>query len=343
MSTTTQGGALAAGTRGDRRGEARGSGARATLLGAGAGLALFGLAAGPALAADVPRVTSDIPPVHSLVSSVMGELGRPRLLTPPGASPHGYALRPSEAATLEASDVVFWTSEALTPWLAREIDALAPDAVSVELMALDGTRRLAVRHEATFAAAASDGPDDGVDPDEHADLDGHPDDATTDEGGGHEHGDAAHDPHGWLDPRNARSWLDAIADTLSRLDPDNAAVYAANAAATRAELEALVRRVDERLAAVRERPFVVFHDSFQYFEERFGLRAAGALSPSDASAASPARLQRVRDGVRRLDVGCVFVGSSRHANPPAVSQFVRSARETESSGRTIVTSPAAAR
>ena len=47
--------------------------------------------------ADVPRVAVDIAPLHSIVASVMGALGTPDLLVPPGASPHGNAMRPSEA------------------------------------------------------------------------------------------------------------------------------------------------------------------------------------------------------------------------------------------------------
>lgn len=231
--------------------------------------------------ADVPRVASDIPPVHSLVATVMGELGEPALLMRAGSSPHGYAMRPSEAAALEASDVVFWTSAALTPWLAREIDKLAPDARSIELMAVDGTER---RYAGDTSHGHGTAHDHGT---EHAGADGV-------------------DPHGWLDPANARLWLDAIADALARIDPDNADVYAANAAAGRASLDALIQRTEARLEAVRGRPFVVFHDSLGYFEDRFGLPAAAALSPTDASPASPARVQAVRELMIERNVVCVF-------------------------------------
>jgi len=284
--------------------------------------------------ADVPRVTSDIPPVHSLVAHVMGELGQPSLVVRPGASPHGHALRPSEAAALEASDVVFWTGAVLTPWLAREIGKLAPDAVSVELMALPGTHRLALRTGATTDGHGhGHGGDDGVDAhgDDVRDGDLHEDthsgDAHGDDiHGGDVHGDerhdggeivigeagapsadaSSHDPHGWLDPSNAMRWLDEIAAVLARLDPANAAVYRANAVEGRRELEALVIRTGERLAPVRGRNFVVFHDSFRYFEERFGINAVAALSPSDASDASPARVHDVRSTIEGLDTVCVF-------------------------------------
>ena len=260
------------------------------------GLALAALPRADGARADVPSVTSDIPPVHSLVAQVMGELGRPSLLVSGAASPHHHALRPSEAAAIEASDVVFWTDRSLTPWLAREIGTLAPDALSVELMTLDGVRRYAAREGERFERHAHG--DEGHDDEDH--------DGADHDGDGHAHEDGAHDPHGWLDPSNAVRWLDEIAAVLSRLDADNADVYAANAAEARRALEALVVRTESSLVPVRGRGFVVFHDSIRYFEERFGVAAVAALSPSDASDASPSRVHRVRTAIEQLDVGCVF-------------------------------------
>ena len=75
-------------------------------------LALAGVAT-----AEAPSVAVDIPPIHSLVAQVMQGVGTPNLIVQPGASPHGYSLRPSEAATLQSADIVFWVSESLTPWL----------------------------------------------------------------------------------------------------------------------------------------------------------------------------------------------------------------------------------
>ena len=59
-----------------------------------------GVFSAPAFA-DAPKVVADIAPVHGLVSQVMGDLGTPDLLMRQGSSPHGYAMRPSEAAALQ--------------------------------------------------------------------------------------------------------------------------------------------------------------------------------------------------------------------------------------------------
>ena len=81
--------------------------------------------AGTALA-DVPDVAVDIAPVHSLVARVMEGIGTPDLIVAPGATPHEYSLRPSEAAALQEADLVFWIGPGLTPWLADAISTVAP-------------------------------------------------------------------------------------------------------------------------------------------------------------------------------------------------------------------------
>jgi zinc transport system substrate-binding protein len=239
--------------------------------------------------ADAPRVATDIPPVHSLAARVMEGLAEPQLILPPGASPHGYAMRPSEAATLADADVVIWMGESLTPWLGRAVDALAPEARSLELLETDGTLLLGYREGAAF------GQHDHA---EQHDRDGHA------QGKGNGVGEI--DPHAWLDPENAKTWLGAIAEALAAADPANAAAYAANAAEGRAELDALGRELARTLEPVRGAPFIVFHDAYHYFEHRLGPEAAGAISLGDASASSAARLAEIRATIRRTGALCVF-------------------------------------
>lgn len=138
--------------------------------------------------ADVPRVATDIAPVHSLVSLVMGDLGTPDLLVAPGASPHSYAMRPSQARALERADVVFWMGESLSPWLHDPMETLAGDAVQVELLDVEGSTYLDFRESVTF------GHDDHDDhKDEHEEEHGHDD--HDDHGHDEHHDDEHHDEH----------------------------------------------------------------------------------------------------------------------------------------------------
>ena len=269
--------------------------------------------AAPALA-DVPRVAVDIAPVHALVAQVMSGVGVPDLVLPPTASPHAHALRPSEAAALQGADLVVWVGPELTPWLADPLGALAPNAARLGLLEVEGIRRLGFRDGASFEAHdhgdadhddhAHDAPDHGGEThDDHAGHDHAHDDHAHDD---HAHDHSGIDPHAWLDPANAALWLDVIAAELSRLDPDHAATYAANAATAQAALTTMQADIAARMASLSG-GFIVFHDAYHYFEARFGIEAAGAISLSDASDPGPARVAEIRDLVAAEGIACVFV------------------------------------
>ncbi|MDL4864407.1 metal ABC transporter substrate-binding protein, partial [Halomonas elongata] len=132
----------------------------------------------------------------------------------------------------------------------------------------------------------------------------------------HAHTHDGTDPHAWLDPENARVWLDAIAQSLAKADPEHADTYRENARLGKEELETLIGELEERLADAHGTRFIVFHDAYQYFEKRFDLSAAGAISLGDASDPSPARIDELRSMVSELNVDCVF--SEPQFNPQLV-------------------------
>lgn len=259
------------------------------------------LFAGTALA-EGPSVSADIAPVHSLVARVMADVGEPDLIVAPGASPHEYSLRPSEAQALQDAALVFWIGPELTPWLGDAVETLAGGAEVVTLSGLDATQTLPTREGGLFEAHDHDdeeGHAHAEDEDHDHGHEGHEEHAD-----GHDHGGT--DPHMWLSPGNASAWLTVIADRLSAADPENAEAYAANAAAGREDLAALSQEIEGILEPVRGKNFVVFHDAYQYFEESFGFPASGAISVSDATDPSPARIAEIQDRVAKQGVSCVL-------------------------------------
>ena len=311
------------------------------LLTLSVGAALMG---GTAMA-DVPSVAADIAPVHSLVARVMEGVGTPDLIVQPGATPHEYSMRPSDAEALQNASLVFWIGADLTPWMEDAVETLATTASVTTLLEADGTTLLDFREGALFEAHdhgdddhndeehAHDDHDDDThddhhdeehahddhDDDKHNDHDDHAHDdhgdeehADHDEHGheGHDHG--AHDPHAWLSPQNASVWLNVIAAQLSAADPDNAGAYFANAAAARSELEALSAEINATLDPVRGGSFIVFHDAYQYFETDFAFPASGAISIGDASDPSPARIAEIQARLRDEGVGCVLGSHKRN-------------------------------
>ncbi|QIE56605.1 zinc ABC transporter solute-binding protein [Pikeienuella piscinae] len=278
------------------------------------------LLAGTAMA-EVPRAAVDIAPLHSLVARVMDGLGAPSLIVQSGSSPHEYSLRPSEAEALQSADIVFWLGEDLTPWMAGAVETLAADAEVVEILESDGTFLLEFREGALFEAH-----DHGdTDHDEHDEGEGHDHDHEEHaeaEGDHHDHAHAhgAHDPHAWLSLRNAATWLNLIAARLSAADPENAGVYFANAAAARDELTTVTAEVNAILDPVRGGKFIVFHDAYQYFEMDFEFPASGAISLSDASDPSPARIAEIRGRVASEGVDCVL--AEPQFNPGLVAAVI---------------------
>lgn len=258
--------------------------------------------------ADVPNVSTDIAPVHSLVARVMQGVGEPTLLMQQGASPHGYSLRPSDAQALQNSDLLVWVGEDLTPWLEKAIESLAPDAHSLELLHSEGTNILNFRESPVLAGHGDHGDHHDQDHDEK-----HDDHHEKHEEKHHDHGHDDHghdhdgaDPHAWLAPENAIVWLNAIAEELSEIDPANAEIYAMNAEVGATEISAAIDEVSALLAPYSDARFVVFHDAYQYFETSFDLTVTGAIQLSDAQAASAGRLTELRDEIKEHGVSCVF-------------------------------------
>ncbi|AZB65580.1 zinc ABC transporter substrate-binding protein [Cereibacter sphaeroides] len=260
-------------------------------------VALASLLAGPALA-EVPRVVTDLPPVHSLVAQVMGDLGEPDLLLGQGADPHSFQLRPSQARALANADLVVWIGPEMTRWLERALEGRKGE--ELRLMQVAGT------HLQDFGeGAAHDHAGHGHD---HADEDhDHAGEGHDHADEGHSQGDEAHDhgaheghshtgldPHAWLDPENAQLWLTAVARELGHLDPENAATYAANAEAARAALAELDRETAARLEQARNQPFYVFHDAYGYFAGHYGLTVQGSVLAGDAAAPGAAHLADLR-------------------------------------------------
>lgn len=269
---------------------------------------LLASTAAPALA-EVPRVVADMPPVHSLVAQVMGDLGQPELLLEKGANAHSFQMRPSQAAGLQEADLVVWIGPEMTPWLDRTLEGIST-ARQLRLLQAEGT----FRQEFGAAAAHDHGhetPEAGHD-DHAADHDGH-----------------AHkgvDPHAWLDPSNASHWLRLIAAELSTLDPENAATYAANAAQAQADLAALDAEIAASLAPEQGKPLVVYHDAYGYFAGHYGLTIAAAIAEGDASGPGA---QHIAEIEALLKSGPVCLFPETNHDPKLVAQLAEATGLTQ--------------
>ena len=268
---------------------------------------LGGAAAGPAAGDDGLRVVASIKPVHSLVSAVMAGVGEPHLVIRGNASPHTFTMRPSDAAALEDADIVFMIGDTMETALSGPVETLAGDAPVIRLADAPGLVLRTIREGGAFEEHDhGDHDDEAMHRDDHDDHGhGHGHDDHDDQADDHaDHG--TFDMHIWLDPINGWTMARAIAGALSEVDPANAATYEANVDALLHRLDHLTGDIAERVAPARGVPFIVFHDAYRYFEDRFGLSAAGSVVVSPERPPGARRIAELRARMEEMGVVCVF-------------------------------------
>lgn len=114
------------------------------------------------------------------------------------------------------------------------------------------------------------------------------------------------DMHFWLDPENAKLMVTQIATSLAQADPANASTYQTNAEVQLVRLDELEAEIDAMLAPVKDKPFIVFHDAYQYFEARFGLNLAGSITVTPDTMPGAARIDELKTRLVELGAACVF-------------------------------------
>ncbi|MCV9960810.1 zinc ABC transporter substrate-binding protein ZnuA [Pararhizobium sp. BT-229] len=243
--------------------------------------------------AEAPNVVVSIKPIHSLVASIMQGVGEPALIVEGAASPHTYSMKPSNASALENANVVFWVGHGLEAFLEKPLESLGSRAKIVELDGAPGLEKLKFREGGAFEAH-----DDG---DEHeAGAEG------ADKEAGHHHDEGEFDMHLWLDPANAKAMATEIEKTLAEADPANAATYKANLDALGTRLDALDKSLTETVAPIKDKPFIVFHDAYQYFEHRYHVKVAGSITVSPEVLPGAERLSEIHAKIVELGATCVF-------------------------------------
>lgn len=269
----------------------------------------------PIGAQSEPVVVATIKPIHSIAAYVMGGVAEPHLIMKGHTSPHTFNLRPSDARALDNAQVVFKVSDAMEMSLIWPLRTLAYKANIVSLAhAKDLVRRpwrqggafedhgLSIQNIRSLAASSRDEDDHFA---SHA-IDPHaaPFDDTQ-----NMFVDVIEDPmdmHIWLDPRNAQTIATTIAYVLSEVDPEHAEQYEANRMEFSSEIGKLDAELVHQLADATGRPFLVFHDGYRYFEDRFGLTAVGSAVVTPDRSPGARRIRELQQRIVDLGVVCVF-------------------------------------
>nr|WP_282615386.1 zinc ABC transporter substrate-binding protein [Pseudomonas violetae] len=225
------------------------------------------------------RVLTSIKPLQLIAAAVQDGVSIPEVLLPPGTSPHNYALRPSDVRKVQAVDLVYWIGPDMESFLPRVLKGRTLPSVAVQ--DLPG---LKLRH------FAEDSHSHDEEADEHD----------------HDHRPGSLDAHLWLSPVNARVIATKMAVDLSAADPANAARYQSNLKAFDERLDALDLRLKERLAGIADKPYFVFHEAFDYFEDAYGLKHAGVFSVAAEVQPGAQHVAAMRTRLQEVGKTCVF-------------------------------------
>ena len=304
------------------------------------------------------KVVASIKPIHSLVSYLMDGVGKPDLIVDGYSSPHGFAMKPSHAKMLQNADLVFWVGEDLENFLEKPLSSIAKKAEKIELIKIKGLQVLKFRERNIFdehdhehghddhGKKEDDHDDHGHDDDHGKKEDDHDDHGHDDDHGkkedDHDHDDDDHgkkeddhddhghddhdghahgefDPHIWLDPINAKAMLNEMAEHLIENDPKNEAKYKSNLAKALKEIDKLT--IDVMTDLSNSVSSIVFHDAYQYFEERFNVKVLGAFTVNTDVMPGAEQLAEIREIIEHDKVACVF--SEPQFNPDIINAVAK--------------------
>lgn len=228
--------------------------------------------------ADV-RVLTSIKPLQQIAAAIQDGMGSPEVLLPPGASPHHYALRPSDVRRVADADLLYWIGPDMEGFLPRVLKGRSKPSVAVQ--SLEGMH---LRHFGESGEAHEE---------DHDDHD-------------HDHRPGSLDAHLWLSSANARVIAAKMASDMAAADPANAARYQANLKAFVARLGALDQRLQARVAGIKGKPYFVFHEAFDYFEAAYGLKHAGVFSVASEVQPGAQHVAAMRKRLQEVGKTCVF-------------------------------------
>ena len=278
--------------------------------------------------ADI-KVVASIKPIHSLASYLMDGVAKPDIIVDGYASPHGFAMKPSHAKMLQNADLIFWVGEDLENFLEKPLKSIAKKAEKIELMEIKGLQVLKFRERNIFDDHDDHGHDDHDDHgkkeddhddhghDDHGKKDGHDDHDDHDGHEGHHHGEF--DPHIWLDPVNAKVILKEMAEHLIENDSKNEATYKSNLKKALNDIDKLTADVKAELN--KSVASIVFHDAYQYFEERFNVNILGAFTVNTDVMPGAEQLKEIREIIEHDKVACVF--SEPQFNPDIIKAVAK--------------------
>ncbi|MFU2317515.1 zinc ABC transporter substrate-binding protein ZnuA [Rahnella sp. PCH160] len=224
-------------------------------------------------------VLASVRPLGFIAAAIADGVMPTEVLLPDGASPHDFALRPSDIQRMRAADLVVWVGPEMEAFMTKSVAQLPPNR-QVQIAALPAVKPMLIK---------------GSDDDEH-DHD-HDD-------GDHHHGE--YNMHVWLSPEIARETAIAIHDKLVGLMPQKKQQLDANLLHFEDGLTKADKNLGNILQPVQGKGYFVFHDAYGYFEKHFGLSPLGHFTINPEIQPGAQRLHLIRTQLVEQKATCVF-------------------------------------
>jgi len=227
-------------------------------------------------------VIVSILPQKAFVKVVGGDYVNVMELIPPGGSPATYEPKPSDLVNVEQADIYFRVGH--IPFEKSHANKFA--SLNLNMKIIDTSVNVVLRHFGEH--------------EEHTDEHG-------EEIHEEEHHHEGVDPHVWLSPIQVKKQVDAIADALSKTDPDNAAEYMKNAEDFKKELDDLHNELELKFKELKTDKLMVFHPAWGYFADEFSLEQIAI--EQDGKEPTAKQLQYLIDEAREENIKVIFIQS----------------------------------
>ncbi len=255
-------------------------------------LLIAGLCAAPSAFAQ--EILTSFKPLQMITLELTRGVSKPDVLLGANASPHDYALRPSDVKRLNRADLVIWFGSSLEPFLTKVLE----DKTNVfTLSEIPGLELLEFDH-----AEHEHDHDDGDEHEEH-----------------HDHG--RFNPHFWMGYTQTLTVAKAISDKLAELDAAHAEQYQHNFLEFSVRLKQTFDSIEQTLTPLRQQGYYVFHDAYEYFEKDHQLNHLGHFTVSPERKPGAKTLITIRQQLASSQAKCVF--AEPQFTPAVVESVVR--------------------
>lgn len=247
----------------------------------------------------VPKVIVTIKPIHSLVSAVMEGIGQPQLLIQGNTSPHGHALKPSEADSLDKAEVIIWVGPSYETSMQYKLKGLEDKKIIINLSKASHVKLYPQREGRFWGTGACCGCDNCLD-DKAASCHCHKHSED------HVHETTSKDGHLWLAPDNAKAIVTEVTKTLSTLDPQHAPDYLANSKKVLAKLNDLAKEITDVVRPIKGVPYMMMHDFSQYFDRYYGTNGVGTILDGSHKDPTPQTIRKIETKLTDGQAICIF-------------------------------------